>query len=272
MYVCPLCVHAFPRAAVEAGILTAEHVPARSLGGRPLLLTCWQCNSKRGHKLDAQARRAENIVAVMKGEMEQQHRVRLTINNLDIQAAIQSSPGAFQLFGLPKRTNPADFARFFAELERLVATGNTDWSIRMGFPRDVHSRQQARVAWLRYAYLIAVAALGYRYALRPAWEMIRQQLREPDAVLVDRFSVTDPSASPSAQQIFLIDEPAYLRSLAVRMGRHVVLLPRETDATLYERLKTRPQQLNERFTGREIPWPKVPAFALDFHVASSLGF
>ena len=65
-YVCPLCIRPdaragtskaflFPRAAVEGGILTAEHVPPESFGGKELLLTCAR-NHTAGAHLDSHAR------------------------------------------------------------------------------------------------------------------------------------------------------------------------------------------------------------------------
>lgn len=48
-------VFLFPRAAVAAGLLTAEHVPPESFGRKELLLTCARCNHTAGAHLDSQA-------------------------------------------------------------------------------------------------------------------------------------------------------------------------------------------------------------------------
>src|SRR5688572_2826829 len=45
-YACPLCLVGFD--AGELSRLTREHVPPRSLGGKHLVLTCDDCNHRRG--------------------------------------------------------------------------------------------------------------------------------------------------------------------------------------------------------------------------------
>jgi hypothetical protein len=39
LYVCPICLHAYSREGLAAGILTREHVPPQSIGGRRIVLT-----------------------------------------------------------------------------------------------------------------------------------------------------------------------------------------------------------------------------------------
>jgi hypothetical protein len=45
-------------------VLTAEHVPPQSFGGRELLLTCKKCNNDAGTLLDAHARHKEDLAEV----------------------------------------------------------------------------------------------------------------------------------------------------------------------------------------------------------------
>src|SRR5262245_31174488 len=47
-YGCPLCLRIYP----SPSAFTVEDVPPKSVGGRPLLLTCYDCNSKAGHTID----------------------------------------------------------------------------------------------------------------------------------------------------------------------------------------------------------------------------
>ena len=52
-YCCPLCKKMFLPKALEVGILTLEHAPPKEVGGRPLALTCKECNSIAGYSIDA---------------------------------------------------------------------------------------------------------------------------------------------------------------------------------------------------------------------------
>ena len=47
--------------AVEAGELTAEHVPSKSLGGKELILTCAHCNHVSGSRIESHASKKENL-------------------------------------------------------------------------------------------------------------------------------------------------------------------------------------------------------------------
>lgn len=52
-YICPLCRRGFPRAAIDEKTLTFEDAPPKSYGGKPVALTCRDCNNSLGNYLDA---------------------------------------------------------------------------------------------------------------------------------------------------------------------------------------------------------------------------
>ncbi len=52
-YACPLCGNEFVEADAATGQLTIEHVPPRAVGGKPLCLTCKQCNDRGGSLVDS---------------------------------------------------------------------------------------------------------------------------------------------------------------------------------------------------------------------------
>ncbi len=57
VYACPLCLRFFGERHLvnqEENFLTIEHIPPESLGGKKGVLTCKECNSTHGHKLDSQ--------------------------------------------------------------------------------------------------------------------------------------------------------------------------------------------------------------------------
>ena len=55
---CPICLEPFTEAGVlDGSAVTLEHVPPppRALGGRPICLTCKECNAGAGHGIDQAA-------------------------------------------------------------------------------------------------------------------------------------------------------------------------------------------------------------------------
>lgn len=54
-YVCPLCGVGYTELSLtlDPPLLSLEDVPPKAVGGRPLVLTCRECNSRAGHTVDA---------------------------------------------------------------------------------------------------------------------------------------------------------------------------------------------------------------------------
>lgn len=96
-YVCPICDKAFSEAAVLAGVLTAEHVPPQSFGGRELLLTCKKCNNEAGTLLDAHARRKEDLSDVMIRPPGKPLKVRVEHRGKKLNARLAASKTRWEL-------------------------------------------------------------------------------------------------------------------------------------------------------------------------------
>lgn len=58
-FICPLCRRIFNIGQLREKVndyITIEHVPPENLGGKPIVLTCKDCNSTCGHDLDVYLR------------------------------------------------------------------------------------------------------------------------------------------------------------------------------------------------------------------------
>jgi len=65
-YICPICGNLFDKESVENKTLTIDHVPPKSIGGKPLVLTCESCNNDLGSKLDSQIKNHQDFVKSVK--------------------------------------------------------------------------------------------------------------------------------------------------------------------------------------------------------------
>lgn len=271
VYVCPLCLIGFkPEALKETpSPLTREHIPPRAVGGRQTILTCSGCNCPAGHELDDELAAHERQLDFATGTMSRPMRARAGMGGNDLNVAIQHV-GDSMIVQVPPRTNdPRAEETYRAELDRLVDAGTREWSLNLALVPRVRYRR-ALLGWLRAAYLAAFAALGYRYILRPQLALVREQLQKPDDRVIEDFSATMPRAPATERRLLLVEKPTALRSLTVQMGRHLVFLPGlDSDADLYTRLTRERAAKNELFhaklSGKTIPWPGRPEFALDFH-------
>src|SRR5262249_8019510 len=140
-----------------------------------------------------------------------------------------------QLGGVSKQNHPAIADQLTAAFDEAVQNASTDWSVQVSFRTpDMHA---AAVGWLRAAYLIAFAALGYGYILRRELDPVGEQTRRPTELILDRFCVITPDGS-GGNQVYLVREPAELESVLVFFEQDcAVLLPSTESTGTYERLE-----------------------------------
>lgn len=276
VYACPLCIErdaatgtqnlvVFPRAAVEARTLTAEHVPPKSFGGKPLVLTCAACNSKAGTELDAHARNRENPVdLLLLGRRIKPRRVRLAVGGKAVEADIaaegkQINVKVGERRGRRKRELTLREARF---QQAMSAALRDQANIHISFIGDRYSDRRARASWLRSGYLAMFALLGYRYILAPALDIVRRQIRDPETEHIAAFLVTLPGDRLWADRgIHMIDDAHGHPCWGVRIGRYVVLLPDAPDTTLYGRLAAASSDTGAvTLTAQSFDWPSKPFF------------
>ncbi len=255
VYACPLCVQRF--SSLDA--LSFEDVPPKSIGGKPLVLTCRQCNSVSGHALDAYVKADRDLQKILSGDKET--RVRLTRDGQTITASARFAPGKLEFHGLPKHSNPRSHSRFLEHMERCAKSGSDDWGFEVQFAIR-SDPQKAAIAWLRIGYLYAFAALGYHFILRPELERVREQIRTPmKNLLPNLVKVVPKPLGPDG--IAFVDSPCSLTSILVQMGGVLVFLPGLRQASdFFERIAAFPVG-RVTLAGSHLPLPRRPMFALD---------
>lgn len=135
---------------------------------------------------------------------------------------------------------------------------------------------RAQLSWLRAAYLVAFAALGWRYICISHLTPPRAQLADPGATLLPPLALLDPAAMSDRRDLVLVQEPHELRSLAVVLGRYTVFLPGLEDPqpliSLASALSGSAAHLTSPeaprcpripWHGKRISWPTHPMYALD---------
>jgi hypothetical protein len=254
----------FLRKALDVGFLTLEHAPPKSLGGKSLVLTCRECNTTAGGVVDSQMLALEQIYDFGQGTMTRPARARLETGSGKLNAEILAQGQVVQAVVIPQANDPRSVASVTAGLAGMAKDKQlheTEFRFTFKGPKP----KAALVGWLRAAYLAAFAALGYSYILRPQLEVVREQLADDSAELLRVFSMTVPTAPRGERRILVVEEPEWLRSLCVQMGRHSVFLPGlSANPGLYTRLAQRAGCRAElTLAGKEIPWPARAQFTMD---------
>jgi hypothetical protein len=162
IYACPLCRRAFTAEALDLRLLTLEDVPPKSVGGRPITLTCKTCNNWSGTTLDPSVKQSAEIATLIKamaGEGSASQAGSMTIAGQILRGKLNATPGRLFFENDPRRHDPAAFAALEAIFSRGIIP--TSFHYRAARP---HSSWLAGVGTVRIAYLAAFAKFGYRYA------------------------------------------------------------------------------------------------------------
>ena len=261
-YVCPLCLAPFGRDALDGRTLTLEHVPPESMGGKGVVLTCKACNHGSGTMFDSQMEKIDRYHGFGSERATKPIPIEIHVDDAIERGELMSKDGkTWEMSPIARRTHPEHSALIQRQFENggpekmeIVMRG------RMDAPR------LASIGWLRAGYLVAFAALGYRYVLQEAFSLVREQFTTRDVVLDWVPVVRDDDIDPSARYMVRLSAPEILRdAFLVVFGQNVVVLPPTNgDESFFARFS---EFTNQKFPigeRGEVPWPYEPVFSLDF--------
>lgn len=238
-YVCPICDRAFTEGAVTAGVLTAEHVPPQSFGGRELLLTCKKCNNDAGTLLDAHARRKEDLVEVMIRPPSKPLKVRVEHRGRKLNARLVASETGWELKVVQRANDPKAVTAFQGS-----GPPKAGEPINVDFVGNRFAELGAKMSWFRSGFLALFAAFGYRFSFDPALAIVKRQILSPESRLIYSFTIEIPrSLAWSDWRILEIPEP---RCTGVVFGRYVMVYPHRGDVKFYERLEAQIRSREDR--------------------------
>jgi hypothetical protein len=262
-YACPICLGISPSLAT----FTFEDVPPRSVGGRPLILTCNVCNSKSGHTCDWHWANFWALEGFASEDMKKPVDVEFTYENVTSVAELSNKDGAYVLKIIKKASNP----EAVRETERLfgqaVAAKAQPEPMNVTFHKSRFDEHLLKVSVLRAAYLVGIAVAGYSWIR--VWEPIRQQILDPinrdeSLSLLVRY---EREYARDRRSLGIVESPFEMRSFYIGFGRWTIFLPWVRESLLYQ-----PQLMtNQRieFKGASYEWPKAPTFGLEWPARTS---
>ena len=252
-YGCPICARVMPKLEY----LSFEHVPPKDVGGKPLVLTCTECNSRSGHDVDHAIRagiEAREILAGRKPARGTFTQDGLTIN---AEMLLGDKPEISILRGNDPRKVEAHIRQMdgYVESKVIPPEFTLAFSVR-------HDKWAEEVAWLRVGFLYAFALFGYRYSMLESLGPVRAQIRRPKEKLTPGLARRVSPGPPKS--IAFVREPSSLRGVMVALGEWLVFLPGLiNDETFYQRMAAPPSpglRLSARTT---FELPRRPVFCFD---------
>lgn len=269
LYYCPICGFGYPElSAITGDDLTLEDVPPKSIGGKPLLLTCRSCNSSAGYSIDAAVaskRKFEDFQKIVCGEKKGTIPfVKLSLENLHLATSI-CTENSFDIMPLENANSPSVIEGYKQYLMNLSVSDSNDLKFQLSVSHKYDSRL-FKLSHLKSAFLIVFALLGYRYAFDPRLNVVRQQIQEPDNdILGTRFWIEGNEGTPLKKVMFLRNPlPAFL----VSFDRFAIVLPSlESSADIYNTLPSywkKGQRVNIEAQVLLDTWPDRLQMKLDY--------
>ena len=213
-YICPICGLLFQEESLDQkspNPLTLEDVPPKKLGGKPIILTCKNCNNKLGGtKLDAKLIWDLEIDPFLKRKPESKIKAYYEINKrTKVKGELEFVKE--KKYGL--HFNPKSNPNLKQELDFLVQNWNNS-TIR--FTIQAPNKRIVHLALLRLAYLQMVAKFGYGYYLNDSARKIREQLVNTELDIIPNFGIPNFDSVPADKEgIHFIKAPKKFQSFLV---------------------------------------------------------
>jgi hypothetical protein len=246
--------------AAVVGDLTLEHAPPHSSGGKPIALTCRECNTGAGAALDHEMQHLRNLLGFARAAMPQPVLMHARVGAARVTVSVDTPDGGYQVRGRPRHNHPANQEQFETEMARLGHGERIDLKLS---PVKPFRFDRAKLGWLRAAYIVAFAALGYRYAARRELDPVREQFHLPDRQILPRFWAHQPNAASDARQLALVQLSQDTQAIGVQMGEHIVFLPEPGRGDAYGYLASQERGAAFNFKASPIPWPNTLVLARD---------
>jgi hypothetical protein len=206
-YVCPICLNLFfEKDLLEeaTNMLTLEDAPPKSLGGRANTLTCKTCNSRCGHDIDfhLSERLIELDVRAFKPNIVT--KAKFIHNGLKVQGELKIDSNGKMIVIHDKRNNNPE------SLEEYIKTTRKNKVVDVEFKPSRVDKHRLEVALLKTAYILAFEQYGYTLILSSPFNIVREQLKNPDQELYpDGFWTKQSSFKKEHEGVHLITSQGF---------------------------------------------------------------
>jgi hypothetical protein len=260
-YICPLCLGRFTRDDLEANRLTVEHAPPEAVGGRSIALSCKACNNSTGTVLDSQVAAREQFIdgqlRIVGASPLPKTRATFIVGDASVRVEIERHERSVYITALGHRNAPEALRAVDKAFDRLAA-GDEDVrpEVHVELPGQRFHGTRALIGDLKSAYLATFAKLGYRWALQPTLDAVRQQLKEPGTDFLPQWWIGALLFDRTENRVGLAWRP--IACVHVQLKRTTVLLPLWQEATsFYQHVHANADRwASAPFPGRRLRWPR----------------
>lgn len=229
--ICPLCFDLFFEKDLNTKLknhLTLEDIPPKSLGGKPLALTCKNCNNKSGHELDAHLLKKLLAIDVKSFLPNSKTETTFELNGNKMNGILEiDEKGTLKLNLQPNRSNPTQSNLFMKDMfpprtiynpifypDKIFENVYKSPTFQMQI-NDTSNERRAEVALLRIGYLLAFATLGNGFLINGGLFKVREQILNPDKEILPRVFWLKYAFPKDLEGVNIISLPKELQSFLV---------------------------------------------------------
>ncbi len=201
-YICPICLDHFSVEALDQTIknpLTLEDAPPKSLGGKPNCLTCRSCNNHCGQTIDYHL--TERMIELDRSQFlpKTEFNAKFEHNGTTVQGTLRIEEDGKIIAIHKKKTNHPTL------LETFIKNVLPNRIINLTFLKKPVDPFKLQLALLKTGFLMTFSKYGYSFILNPNYNIIRQQLLNPnEKIFPDHFWFQLPFPKESYGVPFII--------------------------------------------------------------------
>ena len=267
-YCCPICTQLFLPEALEMEVLTLEHAPPKKVGGKPLALTCKDCNSVAGYSVDSAVVQRQKLLDFAKALTGQKQnfkgRATFMIGGEALNINFERDEGIPSIKPPKQINDPKKLKAYQDYMMHLSQSGKWNGEEFKITPSARYHHKFSTIGDLKTAFIICFAFFGYRFALDKRLSVVREQIINYKQDVIDHYWLTSDPNVTQEHFICLTEKP--VTALAVKLDNSTIILPWiEGLKSLYEHLGdnyARKEPIT--FQGRFFSWPRSLEMRLDF--------
>lgn len=267
-YCCPICKRLYLPKAIELGELTLEHAPPKKAGGKPVALTCKECNSIAGYSIDSavvQRKKLHDAMNAITGQNQKyKGKATLSMSGIAVNINLETDESGVSFKPLEKINDPKKLTAYRNHMTYLQQTGKSDGQeFTITFKQKYHDKF-SKIGDLKTAFIICFALFGYRFVLNKRLSPVREQTINYTKDIIDGYWL--PPNPKIVQQRFICLTKKPITAIIVKLDSSMVILPWvKGPNNFYKHLKENYiKEGSVEFEGRLFSWPLTLGMKLDF--------
>lgn len=255
-FLCPLCLRGLSDYDGNGDDLTLEDVPPKSQGGRPLLVTCRDCNNTAGTKIENDLVQKNKLTAAIQAvamnldEVSNPTRaafpavLKIGADKINCGCTVFGKNLTIDIHNKHNSDQAIDSLKTLVPHQKFTLTPNYSFN-----------PIKANAALLKTAYLFAFAKFGYSFILNRGLNLVRQQIHDPIGEHC-RFIV---SHTENIQEGILVDNNSHL--VSVTLNNQSIVFPCCESSIFFKKTPSFEQRLE--LSGEHYSLPTQAEFLQD---------